>query len=98
MRVSTPVYGLLACTAYTLLAGELLLSPWLPGAISALASPVSSSSTLVAVIVLGVFPAALGTGLRDLGNWIRPSRRGTCIDFFGPGARDRHWVIDNDDR
>jgi drug/metabolite transporter (DMT)-like permease len=55
-----PVYGPLASTAYTLLAGALLLSPWLPGAIGALAAPSASASTLGAVLVLGIFPAALG--------------------------------------
>ena len=55
-----PIYGPLASTAYTLLAGALLLSPWLPGAMSALAAPSASAGTLGAVLVLGVFPAALG--------------------------------------
>ncbi|WP_186099340.1 DMT family transporter [Burkholderia gladioli] len=53
-----PVYGPLACTAYTLLAGALWLSPWLPGAIGAL--PAAPHGTLAAVLMLGVFPAALG--------------------------------------
>ncbi|RFU49681.1 DMT family transporter [Paraburkholderia sp. DHOC27] len=55
-----PVYGPLASTAYTLLAGAVLLSPWLPGAVGALAAPAASASTMWAVIALGVFPAALG--------------------------------------
>ncbi|WP_431825077.1 DMT family transporter [Burkholderia sp. F1] len=53
-----PLYGALTCTAYTLLAGALWLSPWLPGALGQLGS--APSSTLPAVVVLGVFPAALG--------------------------------------
>ncbi|KVL20558.1 DMT family transporter [Burkholderia ubonensis] len=53
-----PLYGALTCTAYTLLAGALWLSPWLPGALGQLAS--APSATLTAVVVLGVFPAALG--------------------------------------
>lgn len=53
-----PVYGALTCTAYTLLAGAVLLAPWLPGALSALGS--APHGTLQAVLVLGVFPAALG--------------------------------------
>jgi len=53
-----PVYGALTCTAYTLLAGALLLTPWLPGALGSLAG--APSGTLQAVLVLGVFPAALG--------------------------------------
>jgi drug/metabolite transporter (DMT)-like permease len=53
-----PVYGALTCTAYTLLAGALLLTPWLPGALGSLAG--APRGTLPAVLVLGVFPAALG--------------------------------------
>jgi drug/metabolite transporter (DMT)-like permease len=53
-----PVYGALTCTAYTLLAGALLLTPWLPGALESLAG--APRGTLPAVLVLGVFPAALG--------------------------------------
>ncbi|RKP47532.1 DMT family transporter [Trinickia fusca] len=52
------VYGPLPCTAYTLLAGALLLSPWLPGALAAL--PAAPPATAKAVLMLGVFPAALG--------------------------------------
>ncbi|WGS54136.1 DMT family transporter [Paraburkholderia sp. D15] len=57
-RSLIPTYGALTCTAYTLLAGALLLTPWLPGALHALAG--ASRSTLPAVLMLGVFPAALG--------------------------------------
>lgn len=53
-----PVYGPLACTAYTLLAGAVLLSPWLPGALHALST--ASHETWFAVLELGIFPAALG--------------------------------------
>jgi drug/metabolite transporter (DMT)-like permease len=53
-----PVYGALACTAYTLLAGALWLSPWLPGALVSL--PAAGAGTTLAVLVLGIFPAALG--------------------------------------
>lgn len=53
-----PAYGALTCTAYTLLAGALLLTPWLPGALESLGS--APRGTLSAVVVLGVFPAALG--------------------------------------
>ncbi|WP_322084492.1 DMT family transporter [Burkholderia sp. BCC1972] len=53
-----PVYGALTCTAYTLLAGAVLLTPWLPGALGSLAG--GSRDTALAVVVLGVFPAALG--------------------------------------
>ncbi|WP_175731981.1 DMT family transporter [Burkholderia ambifaria] len=53
-----PVYGALPCAAYTLLAGALLLTPWLPGAVVSLGD--ASHDTMLAVLVLGVFPAALG--------------------------------------
>ncbi|QCP53909.1 EamA/RhaT family transporter [Trinickia violacea] len=53
-----PVYGALACTAYTLLAGALWLSPWLPGAVTSLT--VASPDTVAAVLILGIFPAAIG--------------------------------------
>ncbi|RQZ42035.1 DMT family transporter [Burkholderia sp. Bp9099] len=55
-----PVYGALPCTAYTLLAGALLLTPWLPGALASLGGGGASRDTALAVLVLGVFPAALG--------------------------------------
>ncbi|RQR54667.1 DMT family transporter [Burkholderia sp. Bp9140] len=54
-----PVYGALPCAAYTLLAGALLLTPWLPGALVSLGGG-ASHDTALAVLVLGVFPAALG--------------------------------------
>ncbi|KVH48072.1 DMT family transporter [Burkholderia diffusa] len=54
-----PVYGALPCAAYTLLAGALLLTPWLPGALVSLGGG-ASRDTALAVLVLGVFPAALG--------------------------------------
>ena len=37
-RPLVPRYGALACTAYTFIAGALLLTPWLPGAVSSLAA------------------------------------------------------------
>jgi drug/metabolite transporter (DMT)-like permease len=51
-------YGALPTTAYNLLAGALLLSPWLPRAAAALAT--ASSVTWIEVVELGVFPAAIG--------------------------------------
>ncbi|KVC42385.1 DMT family transporter [Burkholderia diffusa] len=54
-----PVYDALPCAAYTLLAGALLLTPWLPGALVSLGGG-ASRDTALAVLVLGVFPAALG--------------------------------------
>ncbi len=51
-------YGAMPCAAYTMLTGALLLSPWLPGAASALTT--ASYATIGAVVALAVFPAALG--------------------------------------
>jgi drug/metabolite transporter (DMT)-like permease len=51
-------YGALTCTAWTLLAGALWLSPWLPEATAEL--PGTSMVTIAAVIGLGVLPAAIG--------------------------------------
>lgn len=59
-RPLVPRYGALPCTAYTLLAGALLLSPWLPEALGRLGSPGLSPVTIGAVATLGVVPAALG--------------------------------------
>jgi drug/metabolite transporter (DMT)-like permease len=58
-RPLVPRYGALACTAYTLLAGALLLAPWLPEALHGL-SRATSPATAWSVIALGVLPAALG--------------------------------------
>ncbi|KAB0643040.1 DMT family transporter [Burkholderia latens] len=58
-RRMIPVYGALHCAAYTLLAGAVLLTPWLPGALASLGGS-ASHDTALAVLVLGVFPAALG--------------------------------------
>ncbi|MBV9078280.1 MAG: DMT family transporter [Methylobacteriaceae bacterium] len=59
-RPLVPRYGALAATAYTLLAGAILLAPWLPEAIRTVAAPGASPTTLPAVVALGVLPAALG--------------------------------------
>ncbi|MEK6377523.1 MAG: EamA family transporter [Burkholderia gladioli] len=76
-----PVYGPLACTAYTLLAGAvLLLLPWLPGALRSLAAPGALHAALPAVLVLGVFPAALGYA-----SWT------FALSHFGP-ARATHFL------
>ncbi|KGE08617.1 permease [Burkholderia gladioli] len=75
-----PVYGLLACTAYTLLAGAVLLLPWLPGALRSLAAPGALHAALPAVLVLGVFPAALGYASCTF-----------ALSHFGP-ARATHFL------
>lgn len=59
-RSLVPYYGALTCTAYTLLSGAVLLTPWLPEAVYALSDSRASSMTFWSVIVLGVLPAALG--------------------------------------
>ncbi|WP_225770376.1 DMT family transporter [Inquilinus sp. Marseille-Q2685] len=51
-------HGALACTAWTLLAGALWLSPWLPDAAGEL--PQAGAATVATVIGLGVLPAAIG--------------------------------------
>ncbi|ALK29893.1 DMT family transporter [Burkholderia plantarii] len=75
-----PAYGPLACTAYTLLAGALLLSPWLPGALRVLAAPAAPSGAVPAVLALGIFPAALGYA-----TWT------VALAHFGP-ARATHFL------
>jgi drug/metabolite transporter (DMT)-like permease len=59
-RPLVPRYGALTCTAYTLLAGALLLAPWLPEALGGLAAPGAATATIWSVVALGVLPAALG--------------------------------------
>ncbi|WP_437374362.1 DMT family transporter [Inquilinus limosus] len=51
-------HGALTCTAWTLLAGALWLSPWLPEAAGEL--PHAGAATVAAVVGLGVLPAAIG--------------------------------------
>ncbi|WP_186017909.1 DMT family transporter [Burkholderia gladioli] len=75
-----PVYGPLACTAYTLLAGAVLLLPWLPGALRSLAAPGALHAALPAVLLLGIFPAALGYA-----SWT------FALSHFGP-ARATHFL------
>ena len=58
-RPLVPRYGALACTAYTLLAGALFLSPFLPGALPILVAP-GATRAAATVVALGVFPAAIG--------------------------------------
>lgn len=51
-------YGALPCTAYTLIAGALWLTPWLPNAVQTLApAPLDAWAR---VVYLGLVPAALG--------------------------------------
>ena len=53
-------YGALASTAYTILAGALMLSPWMAEGLSTLAAPDTSRSTIIAVVALAALPAVLG--------------------------------------
>ena len=55
-----PRYGALAATAYTILAGSMMLAPWAGDGLSTLVAPATSVTTIIAVIALGIFPAALG--------------------------------------
>jgi drug/metabolite transporter (DMT)-like permease len=59
-RPLVPRYGALACTAYTILAGALLLTPWVGPAAARLAAAGPSSSALWAVVALAVLPSAIG--------------------------------------
>lgn len=86
-----PVYGALPCAAYTLLAGALLLTPWLPGALVSLGG--ASHDATLAVLVLGVFPAALG--LRNLDCRTRLLRRGARRQFSLPDAGGRDSFVDH---
>lgn len=53
-------YGALASTAYTILAGTSMLSPWIGEGLSELVAPTTAPATLASVIALAVFPAVLG--------------------------------------
>lgn len=55
-----PRYGALASTAYTILAGTLMLTPWLGEGLAAIAAEETDGSTIATVVALGVLPAALG--------------------------------------
>ena len=59
-RPLVPRYGALTCTAYTLLAGTILLAPWLPEAARHLAATPPDPTSLAAIVALGLVPAALG--------------------------------------
>lgn len=59
-RPLVPRYGALTCTAYTILAGALLLSPWILGAAAKLAAAGSSHEALWAVAALAILPSAMG--------------------------------------
>lgn len=59
-RSLVPHYGALACTAYTLLSGAILLTPWIPEAARVLTSDETAVTTIYAVVALGIVPAALG--------------------------------------
>lgn len=67
-----PRYGALASTAYTMIAGTLLLLPWLAEGLGSLSRAATPHVTIPVVIALGVFPAALGYAA-----WNR------AIAFFG---------------
>lgn len=53
-------YGALPSTAYALLAGALMLTPWLAFGLGTLTAPTTPLPTVLAVIALAVFPAVLG--------------------------------------
>jgi drug/metabolite transporter (DMT)-like permease len=53
-------YGALASTAYSLLAGSLMLTPWLGQGLTTLTRPGIAAPAVVAVVSLAIFPAVLG--------------------------------------
>lgn len=53
-------YGALASTAYTMLAGTLMLGPWVGQGVSVLTAPDTALVTLVSVVALALLPAILG--------------------------------------
>ncbi len=59
-RPLVPRYGALACTAFTIVAGALLLSPWIAAAAEQLVATGPASPALWAAVALGVLPSAIG--------------------------------------
>lgn len=59
-RPLVPRYGALASTAYTMLAGTLMLGPWISDGLAILAAPDTARSTILAVVALAALPAVLG--------------------------------------
>ena len=55
-----PRYGPLACTAYTIIAGALMLTPWLGSGIVGLVSPQPHWNAIGAVFALAVLSSAIG--------------------------------------
>lgn len=53
-------YGALATTAYTIIAGAVMLTPWLGAGWAAALAPATASQSIVAVAALAVLPAVLG--------------------------------------
>lgn len=53
-------HGALASTAFTILAGTLMLTPWMAEGVGALSAPATGQRTIVAVVALAIFPAVLG--------------------------------------
>ena len=61
-RPLVPRYGALSCTAYTIIAGALLLTPWVPQAAHSLATAGPGSPTAHAVLALAILPSLIGFG------------------------------------
>jgi len=59
-RPLVPRYGALACAAYTIITGAVLLTPWLLPALEALRSNGWADQGLWAIIYLAVVPSAIG--------------------------------------
>ena len=59
-RPLVPQYGALASTAYTIIAGALLLTPWLPAGLRALGTAAPHSAPAEALLALVLLPSILG--------------------------------------
>ena len=59
-RPLVPRYGALRCTAYTIIAGALLLFPWLPTAAVHLATSDAANPSFQAVVALAILPSVIG--------------------------------------
>ena len=59
-RPLVPRYGALASAAYTIIAGALLLSPWLPLALHPLIAAGPRSPAVLSVLALAILPSVIG--------------------------------------
>ncbi|MGN4072004.1 DMT family transporter [Burkholderia gladioli] len=89
-----PVYGPLACTAYTLLAGAVLLLPWLPGALRSLAAPGARRAARGPAGGAGAGHLPGRARLRELDFRAEPFRAGARHPLPLPGAGRGDGLVD----